>query len=181
MKRKIKISSWVAKKNDPHVFATGIYHDKKNGVAIATDLGALVISKTDYNEQNAGKVVKRNGEQINCHYPDYKRLFKGYPKKITIDREMVAKRLQRAKEMESQNGGYCIAINVGDETRQVLISPKNCKRILDLPKGEFIRNEATYSDRDINLQYESADGNYKALFFIFDNPNLMGHQFVLTD
>lgn len=49
----------------------GIYHDKENKVAVATNGKYMAVSKDDYNPDFAGKIIDQYGEEIEGKYPNY--------------------------------------------------------------------------------------------------------------
>lgn len=84
----------------------GIFHDADDKVAVATDGHVLLVSKSDYNEDFAGKTVDEYGNEIESKIPKYKSVlpcsldnYQSYP----LSAEDVRKGLNELKAFAKQN------------------------------------------------------------------------------
>ena len=170
---KVKIYDWVEKeKLRPQLM--GVFHDADDQVAVATNTHVLIVSKVDYNEGYAGRIIDQKGDECEGRYVNYKCVF---PKKegaeLNVNREHIAEMLSemRAERRVDKSVDY-FAFNIGDKENPFYITPKNCKLLLTLPAGKFYMSSPTHY-----LLYKSDDGNYTALI----SPVLVKREFVGQD
>lgn len=157
---KVKIYDWVSKDKRLPQRIMGVFHDAENKVAVATDTHVLIVSKVDYNEDYAGRIIDKKGDDCKGRFPDYMRVIpKSEGKEILVNREHIASMLSgmRAERKIDKSIEY-LAFNVGDKETPCYIKPANCKLLLTLPEGKFFR-----IDPSRPLLYKSNDGNYTAL------------------
>lgn len=167
---KVKIYDWVGKDvYRPNL--TGVFHDADNKVAAATDTHVLLVSKVDYNEEYAGRIIDKKGDDCKGRFPNYKCVIpKTEGKEIAVNREHIAELLSemRAERKISKSVEY-VAFNIGDKENPCYVAPKSCKLLLTLPDGKFY-----FLDPSRPLLYKSDDGDYTALVM----PILVKKEFI---
>lgn len=52
-------------------YERGIFYDAKNKVAVSTDGHVMFMSKKEYNEEYAGKIIDKKGCEVETKYPKY--------------------------------------------------------------------------------------------------------------
>lgn len=169
---KVKICDWAGK-DEYHPSMKGVFHDAENKVAVATDTHVMIVSKADYIEDYAGRIIDKKGDDCKGRFPDYKRVIpKSEGKEIAVNREHIASMLSemRAERKIDKSIEY-LAFNVGDKDTPCYIKPANCKLLLTLPEGKFFYP----GDPSRPLLYKSDDGNYTALMMpVFVNKEFIG-------
>lgn len=157
---KLKLYDWVSKEEYRRNLM-GVFHDAENKVAVATDTHVLLVSKPDYNEAHAGKIIDKNGDEIGLKFVSYQRVFPKQLVDFAVDRDKIAEMLTKIKaERKIDKKVQYKALNVGTQEEPIYMSPSVCKLLLTLPEGKFYKH-ATHITAP--LTFESADGNYKAL------------------
>ncbi len=63
------IYNYVAK-HIPYSSVLGVYHD--NGFKIATNTHILIVKKEDYNQELEGKIISKDGEEIESKFVNYR-------------------------------------------------------------------------------------------------------------
>lgn len=157
---KIKIYDWTDDKSI-HTYAHGVYHDATDSVAVATETHVMLVSKSDYRADFAGKIIDKKGMAVNGRLHDYKRVIPNSAgmTEISINRDRIARLLSdmRAERKLDKSIDYA-AFNIGCADTPLFFSPKFCKLLLTLPEGKFY-----FSNRTRPLLYKSNDGNYVAV------------------
>lgn len=185
---KLKIYDWADVKGKQYRRnIQGVYHDPENGVAVATNLNIMLVSKPDYIAENADKVILKNGDEIEFapdtlqKYPKWRRVFYENRREFEVNREKIAEMLTQERA-DKKLGKKYFAFNVGTPEDTKYLSSANCKLLLTLPEdGKFYVMEAENS-RDYALQYESTDGNYKALLMpVQVKPEYIGQDAVIME
>lgn len=159
---KVKMYDWVSK-DDFCPALKGIYHDENSKVAVATDRNVLIVSKNDYNEECAGKIIDKKGDEVKTgKYPNYKAVFPAKTVTFNVYRDKIAEMLSKIRaERKIEKTIEYAALNVGHADAPLYLTPRICKLLLTLPAGIFSEREqpGIYSP----LVYKSDDGNYEAL------------------
>lgn len=175
---KVKIYDWC----DPKGYKSalqGVYHDQANKVAVSTNMSVLLVSKPDFIEgEDKSVVIGKKGDEIECIYPDYNRVFRKEEDcaELDIDRDKVAELLTKERA-DKKLGTTYFAFNVSaDPDKPFYIATKYCKLLITLPEGKFtVRNNEYWNAQP--LQYESNDGEYRALIM----PMAIKKEFVGQD
>lgn len=176
---KFKIYDWCDAKS-VYRYAKGVYHDSEAESAVATDTHALIISKNDYDPEHSGKCIDKKGDEVKSYhgdpltYPNWRRVFYDNRREFKVDREKIAKMLTQERA-DKKLGKIYFAFNVGTPEDTKYLSSANCKLLLTLPEdGKFYVSAGEFSEK-LALQYESTDGNYKALFMPMEvKPKYVG-------
>lgn len=158
---KVNIWNWI----DPKEFrgyCQGVYYDVTCGVAVATDTHVLLVSKPDAELDGKNRLIGKDGKEIVCSYPDYNRVFRKEQREIDVNVDKVVELLNQER-VDKKLGKEYYAFNVSD-SHNFYLTPKICKLLITMPReGKFyVSNSDNW--RDLPLQYESNDGNYRALF-----------------
>lgn len=176
---KVKIYDWVSKDKSLLQRIMGVFHDAENKVAVATDTHVLIVSKVDYNEDYAGRIIDKKGDDCKGLFPDYKRAIpKSEGKEIAVNREHIASMLSemRAERKIDMSIEY-LAFNVGDKETPCYIKPANCKLLLTLPAGKFYFR----GDPSCPLLYKSDDSNYTVLIMpVFVKEEFIGQDKIIS-
>lgn len=169
----VKIHQWYdyKKKCAPYyIWGHGVFHNGEEKIAMATDGHAILISKPDYKEEYAGKVVDFNEQELNLSipYPDYHRVVYQNKFPVDIDRERIKRLLKETKGAHDYLNRFAIKVVMyGPLSNPICLDPYLCKLLLTLPKeGKFYfrcANTSSSCERTL-LEYISDDGNYKAYF-----------------
>lgn len=80
---KINLYSYTHSEKDSVL--RGVYHDPENESAVATDGIVMIVDKTQYIPDYAGKVIDKEGNIIPAKYPDYQRFI---PKDKDLDHDL---------------------------------------------------------------------------------------------
>lgn len=83
---KTNLYNYCEGKKSAREACSGIYHDEATGYAVATDLQILVASKSDYNPEYAGRLVRKDGAVLeNIKFPKWQSVV---PSKNLVDFSM---------------------------------------------------------------------------------------------
>lgn len=135
MKANVNLYHWTAKRRDKDykpAYLFGVYHDIKNKCAVASDAHIMVVSKSDYNESHAGKIISKAGEKINDVFPDYGKVIPVAGDIIELDRKMIKNKVKQAKTHNKTTLSRTIT---GIEIyKDICLSVDACIRLLTMPK-----------------------------------------------
>lgn len=161
---KVNLYDWCEPKNI-RVDLTGVYYDVENGVAAATDSHVLIVSKKDAEHEGENRLIDKKGNEIEiCRYVDYNRPFGKTDtlEPFEINRDKISELLTKQRVDKKISIEY-YAFNIGDSEKPMYMSPRSCKLLLTLPEGRFYVRKAQDGYMEHPLQYESEDGDYRAL------------------
>lgn len=159
---KFNIYKWVSTEYcRPNLM--GVYHDAERKVAVATDCVALVASAEDYNDEHAGKIIAKNGDEIRGKYVSWDKVIpRETPDILPVDRERVAGLLTTIKaERKADKRKSFIAVNIGSADHLFYVDPKYAALLLTLPDGVF---KYVKDEPHRPMLFISNDETTKALF-----------------
>lgn len=163
---KVNMYDWCNPKEPFRDAFKGVYYDVENGVAVATDSHVLIISKKDAEHEGENRLIDKKGNEIEIQrYVDYNRPF-GNPdvlEPFEINRDKMSELLTKQRIDKKLRRLY-YAFNIGDGEKPMYMSPRSCKLLLTLPEGKFYVRKAQDGYMVHPLQFESKDGDYRALF-----------------
>lgn len=184
---KLKIYDWADVKGKQfRRNIQGVFHDSEAEAAVATDLHAILVSKPDYVAENAGEVILKNGDKIEFDpgfqkFPAWRRVFYENRREFKVDREKVARMLTQERA-DKKLGKIYFAFNVGTSTDPKYLCSANCKLLLTLPEDGKFYVSAGENSEVLALQYESEDGNYKALLMhMHVKPEFIGQDAIIEE
>lgn len=130
--RKVNLYKWTVA-DELRPMLAGVFHDAEKEVAVATDAHTMIISKSDYNADYAGKVVNKKGDQIDGKYPDYTRCMPRNGEIVNIDRELLKNNLEIAKSHNKKHKSSPVFyIEIAQD---LVLSIRGCEQLLSLPEN----------------------------------------------
>lgn len=139
----LNIYNFVAKDKftlEDHPHFGGAFHDPE-GYYVATDAYSMIVFKKDVNEEQAGKIVMKNGSIVECRFPDWRRIMgeqknpsywqeqhNGIYEDVSLNVSRLQKALEAHKQIPEKNLKDYTLIRIGNIT----LKPRYIKQICDI-------------------------------------------------
>lgn len=137
---KTNLYSFASKEMNLRPALCGIFHDENARRAVVTDGCIMIVSRNDYDENNAGKIIAKDGSTIDARFPKWQEVM---PKnnKYAINMDTLRRAAQNAtnlkKNLPALKGGrrfLTIFSGTGEDGTEIFaIKAEYAKAIANLP------------------------------------------------